>query len=165
MPRATASTEATASTPTALSRLRVLTATDLTRRTVLLGAASAAGVGALAACSPAGGDQPAGTASPGGGTAGVLVALADVPVGGAVSAQSSSGDPVVIAQPQEGQVVGFSAVCTHQGCTVAPDGAELVCPCHGSVFEAATGKNVSGPAPRPLDTFTVRVDNGQVVEG
>jgi len=25
------------------------------------------------------------------------------------------------------------------GCTVAPDDAQLVCPCHGSVFKVADG--------------------------
>jgi len=32
------------------------------------------------------------------------------------------------------------------------------------VFDAATGANVSGPAPRPLDGFNVKVDDDPVVE-
>ena len=71
---------------------------------------------------------------------------------------------MIIAQPEAGTVVGFSAICTHMGCTVAPDGAQLTCPCHGSVFDAATGANVSGPASRPLDAFSVKVDGDQVVQ-
>lgn len=133
----------------------------LSRRSVLIGTAAVAGVGVLAACSPSGGSSP-GTTAPGGGG---LVALADVPVGGAVSATNAAGEPVIIAQPEAGTVVGFSAICTHMGCTVAPDGAELKCPCHGSVYDAATGANVSGPAPRPLDAFSVKVDGDQVVQG
>ncbi|MCU1433146.1 MAG: Rieske (2Fe-2S) iron-sulfur domain protein [Actinotalea sp.] len=136
----------------------------LDRRHFLAGAA-AVGVGVLAACSPRGTEQddaadPAGAS----GTAGGLVALADVPVGGAVSATTAAGDDIIVAQPQEGTVVAFSAICTHMGCTVAPDGAELVCPCHGSVYEAATGANVSGPAPEPLPSVSVEVRDGQVVE-
>lgn len=69
-----------------------------------------------------------------------------------------------MAQPTEGSAAAFSAICTHKGCTVAPEGEELKCPCHGSVHEAATGKNVGGPAPRPLDRMEVTVDEGgQVV--
>lgn len=135
---------------------------QLSRRSVLIGTAAVAGVGVLAACSPSGG-SPSDTTTPGGSTGG-LVALGDVPVGGAVSATDAAGDPVIIAQPEAGTVVGFSAICTHMGCTVAPDGAELKCPCHGSVYDAATGANVSGPAPRPLDAFNVKVDGDQVVE-
>jgi len=135
----------------------------LSRRSVLIGTAAVAGVGVLAACSPSGG-SPSGTTPPPGGSTGGLVALADVPVGGAVSATDAAGDPVIIAQPEAGTVVGFSAICTHMGCTVAPDGAQLKCPCHGSVYDAATGANVSGPAPRPLNAFNVKVDGDQVVE-
>lgn len=137
------------------------TARQLSRRTVLVGAATLAGAGVVVACSP-GGVPSGGTdaGEPGEG----LVALGDVPVGGAVSATAADGAAVIIAQPTAGTVLGFSAICTHLGCTVAPDGAELRCPCHGSVFEAATGRNVDGPAPRPLDAFPVRIDGDQVVE-
>jgi Rieske Fe-S protein len=93
-----------------------------------------------------------------------LVALDDVPVGGAVSATNAAGTAVIISRPSESEVRGFSAICTHRGCTVAPDGSELRCPCHGSVFEAATGRNVGGPAPSPLPEFSVEIDGGQVVE-
>ena len=146
------------------------------RRTFLVGAASVAGVGVLAACAPAadeGSEDPAG--APGstpseragdqaGGQPVPLVAAADVPVGGAVSATTSGGDEIIVAQPEEGTFVAFSAICTHKGCVVEPDGAELACPCHGSVFEAATGRNVSGPAPTPLPSVAVTVEDGQVLE-
>jgi Rieske Fe-S protein len=124
----------------------------------------------LAACS--GGD-----AAPEGGTSGPsgadatgapaqtdLVALSEVPVGGALSVDGPDG-PLIVAQPTQGEAVAFSAICTHQGCTVAPDGDRLRCPCHGSVYEAATGRNIEGPAPRPLDKVTVQVVDGEVVAG
>ena len=44
---------------------------------------------------------------------------------------------------------GISAICTHMGCTVEPSRSGFRCPCHGSVYDSG-GKNVSGPAPRPL---------------
>lgn len=146
-----------------------------TRRHVLAGAAGAAAGACLLAACGASGDP--GTADPepadpgdGGGDAegaqggGALTALADVPVGGAVLVTSASGLRVLVAQPVEGEVVGYSAVCTHQGCTVAPDGAELVCPCHGSVFDLASGEALEGPATEALAPFAVRVEGGDVLE-
>lgn len=145
----------------------------MSRRRVLAGGAALVGVGVLAACGSGGADGAdpqtgagggAEEASGGadGGTDG-LVALADVPVGGAVLVTASVGD-VLVAQPEEGTVVAFSAVCTHQGCTVQAEDTELVCPCHGSVFAVGTGEARSGPATRGLDEVAVEVRDGQVVE-
>ena len=130
-----------------------------TRRTVLA-CAPACAAAALAGC---GDDAPSAGAREAVGEPGApLVPLSEVPVGGAVSVEGTSG-PLVVAQPSSGEAVAFSAICTHQGCTVVPDGEQLRCPCHGSVYEAATGDNVSGPAPRPLDEVPVQVTDGQVV--
>jgi cytochrome b6-f complex iron-sulfur subunit len=145
---------------------RPSTAADLllTRRTALAVAAGSATALGLAACG--GSSTTAGSsASTAPSAGGALANLADVPVGGAVSATSPDGKPLIIAQPTKGSVVGFSAICTHMGCTVAPAGKELDCPCHGSVYEAATGKNVSGPAPRPLAPFAVHLDGDLVLPG
>ena len=94
----------------------------------------------------------------------MLVALADVPVGGAVSAEDAEGKPVIVAQPSKGEAVAFSAICTHKGCTVAPADSGLACPCHGSTFDAATGENTGGPAPSPLAEIGVEVVDGNVVQ-
>jgi Rieske Fe-S protein len=145
----------------------------MSRRAALTVAAGSVTALGLAACGEPAGSS--GTASGNGpapasggqsaGPGGRLVALADVPVGGAVSATSPAGKPLIISQPTKGTVAGFSAICTHMGCTVAPAGKELDCPCHGSVYDAATGTNLSGPAPRPLAPFPVHVDAGQVLPG
>jgi cytochrome b6-f complex iron-sulfur subunit len=151
------------------------------RRTVLVAGATTAGAAALAACG-GGSSQPA-VAGPGasggsaatpsgpstsptaGATAGaVLLAVSDVPVGGSAAATDAAGKHLVVAQPKAGEFVAFSAVCTHMGCTVAPDGKQLRCPCHGSVYDAFTGAVVSGPAPQPLPPVPVEVKGGEVVE-
>lgn len=132
-----------------------------TRRTVVVLGATAAGASLLAACSGGGSGGSAGSAASGG----ALVALADVPVGGAVAAKDASGAPVVVAQPTAGTAVAFSAICTHMGCQVAPAGNQLNCPCHGSQYDAATGAVLRGPAAKPLPPVAVHVANGQVVAG
>ena len=61
---------------------------------------------------------------------------------------------------------GFLAVnrqCTHLGCSVPWDEASgrFACPCHASVFDLR-GDVLAPPAPRPLDLFAVRIENGIV---
>jgi nitrite reductase/ring-hydroxylating ferredoxin subunit len=93
-----------------------------------------------------------------------LIKLADVPVGGSVGLEVA-GKPVIVSQPTKGEAVAFSAVCPHQFATVAVNGKELRCPLHGSTFDSATGKNLSGPAAgKPLPPVSVKVVDVEVVQ-
>jgi len=58
--------------------------------------------------------------------------------------------------------------CTHLGCAVTfnPPGQAIAkdnfyCFCHGSVYDI-DGKNVAGPAPKPLFSYTVTLETGQL---
>ncbi|WP_308799623.1 Rieske (2Fe-2S) protein [Agromyces silvae] len=158
-------------------------ATELTRRTMLVvgGTGVAAGALTLAGCGPGGeADAPATTdastppsasepppSAEGGGSAAAgdeIATLSEVPVGGSVGVDID-GEPALLAQPEAGRVVAFSAICTHQGCVVAAAGDRLECPCHGSVFDAATGEVLQGPAIDPLPSIEVRVEGERVVSG
>ena len=90
----------------------------------------------------------------------MLVAVDEVPVGGGVVLRK---EKVVVTRPAPDDVRAFSAVCTHQGCTVnsVADG-RIDCPCHGSSFDATTGAVRNGPATRPLTKVAVVVRSGQV---
>jgi Rieske Fe-S protein len=134
------------------------------------GAAVVAGVGALAACGgSSSGTATSGSAAPSAGSAAAgatLAKLSDVAVGSAISAKSADGKPIIIAQPAAGTVVAFTAICTHMGCTVAPaTGLQLKCPCHGSTYDAATGTNTGGPAPKPLAAVPVKLQGDAIVSG
>jgi Rieske Fe-S protein len=139
----------------------------LTRRSVLTGAVlSMAGavVGYVVArnSDAASASQTVGGANgygPRGGAA-VLTTVGKVTGGGVVV----SG--VVLTQDGSGGVRGVSATCTHQGCTVgSPERGVVSCPCHGSRFDAATGRVLRGPATRPLPAVTVHVQGNQIVRG
>lgn len=84
-----------------------------------------------------------------------LVAADAVPVGGGVVVKAAR---VVVTKDASGAVHGFSAVCTHQGCIVSSvRGGRIQCPCHGSQFDATTGKVLAGPAPAALNAVDVVV--------
>jgi Rieske Fe-S protein len=103
---------------------------------------------------PAAAPAPDTAAAPAAATVQAIARTADIPVGSGVIV-----DDVVITQPAEGQFNGFSAICTHAGCTVAEVvGASINCPCHGSSFNL-DGTVAKGPASRPLDA------KGIVVQG
>ncbi len=89
-----------------------------------------------------------------------LVALSDVPADGGVVVEEAK---VVVVRDADG-VHAFSAVCTHQGCLVSSvaDGS-ITCPCHGSVFDAATGDPTRGPATQPLPVVAVKVQGDEVI--
>jgi len=59
--------------------------------------------------------------------------------------------------------VVLSNVCTHLGCRVHWDSGKngFFCPCHGAVFDKH-GNVVSGPPPRPLDSFETKVETGKL---
>jgi len=72
--------------------------------------------------------------------------------------------PGILVRTPNGELRAFSAVCTHLNCTVQyrPDLTRIWCACHNGHYDL-NGKNVAGPPPRPLDTFTVNVRGDQVV--
>ncbi|HVA62261.1 MAG TPA: Rieske (2Fe-2S) protein [Terriglobales bacterium] len=59
--------------------------------------------------------------------------------------------------------LAFSVDCTHLGCPIRwlADANLFMCPCHGGVFYA-DGRVASGPPPRPLTQYPVRVAEGRV---
>lgn len=94
---------------------------------------------------------------------------ASVAVGGAAPfTDPFQSIPAFVVQPTSGVFRAFSAICTHAGCQVqfAQSAEQFQCPCHGSIYNAATGAVVNGPAVNPLPAIeiTVASDGGIYVE-
>jgi Rieske Fe-S protein len=153
--------------------------TALTPRRTLLVAAASGAAAAVAGCTVYGRDddpgaEPDGSAAPpdeaGDESSGeALTTTAEVDVGGGVILAERD---VVVTQPSSGEFKGFSATCTHQGCTVSSvsDGT-INCACHGSKFSIEDGSVVqaaSGLTPdaqAPLPEVPITVDGDSIVAG
>ena len=110
--------------------------------------------------SPAAPEVPATGSDTSPAAAEVLATTTEVPVGSGVIV----GD-TVLTQPDSGDFKGFSALCTHRGCTLnsVSDGT-INCPCHGSKFNL-DGTVAQGPATRPLEAKPIVVQGDSILAG
>jgi Rieske Fe-S protein len=77
---------------------------------------------------------------------------------------STDEEVAVYVVTEDGRTfTGLSNVCTHLGCRVRWIGDQEVffCPCHNATFDKV-GEVVDGPPPRALETYELRVENGQL---
>lgn len=94
-----------------------------------------------------------------------IVKLSALKVGATKNFVLKNGAPAILFRTKTG-VFAYSAICTHQGCTVTytPASKTLVCPCHASAFDPFKGANVvAGPATSKLPSVKVAVDGAWVV--
>jgi len=71
-----------------------------------------------------------------------------------------------VVRKSEKELVAFAPQCTHLGCAYHwNDGKnEFLCPCHTSTF-SIEGQVLTGPAPRALDRYQVRMDGSKLLVG
>ena len=72
--------------------------------------------------------------------------------------------PGILVNTPSGEYRAFSAICTHLDCTVQyrQDEKLIWCACHNGRYDL-TGRNISGPPPRPLEEFKVNVRGDEIV--
>lgn len=95
-----------------------------------------------------------------------IIEEASLEVGATHNFESKDGTPAVLFRTKAG-VFAYSAVCTHQGCTVQFDSTSknLQCYCHGAVFDPFDGaKVVAGPTNQPLAKIKVATEGSWIVE-
>ncbi|WP_314224277.1 Rieske (2Fe-2S) protein [Streptomyces zaehneri] len=131
-----------------------------TRRTVLLATGGAAAVLATGCGEYGNGDDSSSQQSPKASAGQELAKTTDIPVGGG---KIFAAEKVVVTQPTKGDFKAFSAVCTHQGCTVGSVADGIIhCPCHKSEFRIADGSVAGGPAPSPLPAEQITVEGSSI---
>jgi Rieske Fe-S protein len=101
----------------------------------------------------------------------VVARSADLPPGAARTYQFGApsrfaGTPYqgIVYRSASGELTSHALYCTHAGCQVNPqpvDG-QLLCPCHGSIFNLADGAVIAGPAPAPLPAERVTESDGAI---
>jgi thiosulfate dehydrogenase [quinone] large subunit len=94
-----------------------------------------------------------------------IIKLASIKIGGVHNFVAGNGAPSVLFRTKKG-VFAYSAICTHQGCTVSysTSSKTLKCPCHGAEFDPnKSGQVVNGPAETPLGKVKVAVKGAWVI--
>jgi len=93
----------------------------------------------------------------------LLTSLRDLPVGASRVFPGVHGNDLVAVRLADREVRIFSSLCPHLGCRVGWDAAKnnFLCPCHEGRFDTS-GRVISGPPPRGLAAYTVRLDRDQV---
>jgi cytochrome b6-f complex iron-sulfur subunit len=88
----------------------------------------------------------------------------ELPLGSVMMFKFGSG-PAMLIHHKDDSWVALDAVCTHLGCTTTylPDRDVIHCNCHGGEYNAYTGANISGPPPKPLKKYVVKVVAGSVL--
>jgi Rieske Fe-S protein len=71
--------------------------------------------------------------------------------------------PGLLVLTNEGEYRAMSAVCTHLNCTVQyrNDARQVWCACHNGFYDL-NGRNVSGPPPRPLESYDVHIKGDEI---
>ena len=72
--------------------------------------------------------------------------------------------PGLLIHAPGGEIKAFSAVCTHLNCTVQYDSESsiITCACHNGKFDL-NGQVISGPPPRPLESYQVNVRGDEIL--
>ncbi|GGO41240.1 ubiquinol-cytochrome c reductase iron-sulfur subunit [Deinococcus humi] len=67
----------------------------------------------------------------------------------------------------DGEIVAYSDICTHAGCSVSDDDqqeGQMKCPCHSGQYDPKRGCIVvGGPPPRPLAQLPIKMDGDKLV--
>jgi 3-phenylpropionate/trans-cinnamate dioxygenase ferredoxin subunit len=95
----------------------------------------------------------------------ILGRTADIPPG-ELAAFEVEGVPIAVANAN-GRFFAIGDTCTHEHCSLAAEGTlegtVVTCGCHGAQFDVTTGAVLAPPAPEPVTSYPLRVEQGNLV--
>jgi len=100
-----------------------------------------------------------------GGAKQLVLSKKDLPAGEAKDIVFNNTPGVLINRPDKG-LIALSRVCTHLGCLVdyQKDKKRFLCPCHAGIYDLS-GNIISGPPPKPLQQFPLKVERDSIIIG
>jgi len=87
-----------------------------------------------------------------------------LPAGSMMGAQADGKD--VLISNVDNKYYAIGNICTHASCRLSSGklkGENVTCPCHGSTFNAKTGKVVNGPAKKPEPAYETKVEGKDIL--
>ena len=93
----------------------------------------------------------------------IVCSVADVPPG--TAKRVIADDREIAIYNVDGELFATDDICSHEEASLSDGeliGHAVECPLHGARFDVRTGKPLSLPAVVPVQTFPVRVVDGQV---
>lgn len=92
-----------------------------------------------------------------------VASTGDVPEGGALRVEVR-GRRIALFNV-EGRVYAIDDVCSHAEASLSEgelDGYRVACPLHGAQFDVRTGRALTLPAIRPVESFQVKVEGDEI---
>jgi 3-phenylpropionate/trans-cinnamate dioxygenase ferredoxin subunit len=89
---------------------------------------------------------------------------AELPPNSLLSVPLDEGERVCLAHA-DGRIYAFRDNCTHKDFPLSAgelDNGQIQCTWHGARFDMATGRAVRLPAIKPVRTYEVKVENGEI---
>lgn len=93
----------------------------------------------------------------------LVCAKGELPDDGAVRVMLD-GIPVAVFH-HDGDYYALADTCSHEEASLSEglvEDGEVECPKHGALFSLATGKPLTLPATRPVETYAVRIEDDQI---
>ncbi|GIV18922.1 MAG: (2Fe-2S)-binding protein [Armatimonadota bacterium] len=93
-----------------------------------------------------------------------VASVADVEVGRAIAVQVN-GRQVALCRPAPEEFYAIDDTCSHALASLSEGELteyEIECPRHGAHFDIRTGEALTLPATKPVQTYNVLLDNGEV---
>lgn len=93
-----------------------------------------------------------------------IASISDIS-GDSMKSFNVSGKQIVVCNIG-GEFFAIDDTCTHEKCSFSQegflDGEKIICGCHGSVFDAKTGKVKTPPATTNLSTYKVTLEGNDI---